>query len=235
MFIRRIAEALRRQEWATVFVEFVLVVAGILIAFQIQSWNEGRVAKKNEHALLTAMRAELADDVVSYAAAVTARQRVVERGKILVAHLRAGEPYTEALDAEFGLMYGVNTFTVNRASYESLKSQGMGLISNTELRTTIVNAYEKDYRSVEYAIDVERGIIFDIMRPHFLAKFQHLEFGQSATPMDYQALLADIELINILDYRVEVLIQADLRFFEQAISRAEALIAAIDVELGEGH
>ncbi|WP_421791319.1 hypothetical protein [Hyphobacterium sp.] len=45
MILRRIADALRRQDWITVLIEFVLVIAGVLIALQVNNWNETRAAQ----------------------------------------------------------------------------------------------------------------------------------------------------------------------------------------------
>ena len=59
MIIKRIADALREQNWFTVIIELVIVVAGILIAVQIDSWNEGR--KNNQ--LEVQYVAELIEDI----------------------------------------------------------------------------------------------------------------------------------------------------------------------------
>ena len=40
MILRRVASALKRQDWVVVLIEFVLVIAGVLIALQINNWNE---------------------------------------------------------------------------------------------------------------------------------------------------------------------------------------------------
>ena len=42
MLLRRIANAIRRQDWFTVAIEFILVVAGVLVALQVNTWNEDR-------------------------------------------------------------------------------------------------------------------------------------------------------------------------------------------------
>jgi hypothetical protein len=42
--MRRAAAALRRQDWAAVAIEFLLVVIGVLLAFQIDGWGEARRA-----------------------------------------------------------------------------------------------------------------------------------------------------------------------------------------------
>lgn len=40
--MKRAAEALKRQDWAAIIIEFLLVVIGVLLAFQISEWAAGR-------------------------------------------------------------------------------------------------------------------------------------------------------------------------------------------------
>ena len=42
MLLRRITQHVKEQNWFAVFLDFFIVVAGILIAFQITNWNERR-------------------------------------------------------------------------------------------------------------------------------------------------------------------------------------------------
>ena len=42
MILNRLATALRRQEWFTVVLEVFIVVVGILIALQVENWNDDR-------------------------------------------------------------------------------------------------------------------------------------------------------------------------------------------------
>ena len=48
MLLRRITEHVKAQNWTAVALDFVIVVVGILIAFQITNWNDGRSARKLE-------------------------------------------------------------------------------------------------------------------------------------------------------------------------------------------
>ena len=42
MILRRISEAIRRQDWAVVVIELIVVVVGLFIGLQVDSWNEQR-------------------------------------------------------------------------------------------------------------------------------------------------------------------------------------------------
>lgn len=42
MIAKRVAQALKRQDWTMVSIEFVLIVVGVLLAFQINDWSNAR-------------------------------------------------------------------------------------------------------------------------------------------------------------------------------------------------
>lgn len=45
MIVKRVTAALKRQDWAVVSIEFVLVVVGVLLAFQINDWAAERASE----------------------------------------------------------------------------------------------------------------------------------------------------------------------------------------------
>ena len=52
MILRRIAAAVRRQDWFTVLIEIGIVVIGLLIGLQINNWNEARANRAKEAAFV---------------------------------------------------------------------------------------------------------------------------------------------------------------------------------------
>ena len=62
MLLRRIAVALRRQDWLAVFIEFILVIAGILIALEINNWNEDQKTLREEKQILQRLEKDLLTD-----------------------------------------------------------------------------------------------------------------------------------------------------------------------------
>lgn len=58
MIIRRFVAALRQQDWATVVIEFLIVVAGIFVGLQVDDWNRTRVAALEERDLLVDLHRE---------------------------------------------------------------------------------------------------------------------------------------------------------------------------------
>ena len=60
MILRRIASALKDQQWTTVFIEFMIVVAGILVALQLNNWNEARLVNTKESAFMNRLALDVA-------------------------------------------------------------------------------------------------------------------------------------------------------------------------------
>ena len=61
MLLRRITKHVKDQNWFAVALDFVIVVVGILIAFQITNWSEARRDVRAERALLERLHDELSE------------------------------------------------------------------------------------------------------------------------------------------------------------------------------
>ena len=61
MILQRLTHAIRTQNWFAVVLEFVIVVAGVLLAFQVTAWNEARSNRIAETAYIERLHAEVID------------------------------------------------------------------------------------------------------------------------------------------------------------------------------
>jgi len=218
--------------WLRVFVEGVVIVGSILLAFGLQAWWDGRADRQTELNILGEMHTALSSDLELLELRLDRYRRIESRTEVLLSYLRSGAPYADSLDGYFGTLYGSASVRLNTAGYESLKSQGLGLISDNGLASQVAGVYEQTYSDLEGSTATEREIVRDYLRPYFLSHFRDLRFDQSATPLDYQMILGDTEFLNLVDYRLQVVKQNHVAVFTQAISAIGALIDAISVELG---
>ncbi len=60
MLLRRIIEHVRAQNWTAVALEFIIVVVGVLIAFQITAWNDMRITESKTRILTVRLNDDLA-------------------------------------------------------------------------------------------------------------------------------------------------------------------------------
>ena len=55
----RFSAALRRQDWAAVIIELLVVVIGVLVALEVNQWAEGRQTRALQHAYLLRLKEDL--------------------------------------------------------------------------------------------------------------------------------------------------------------------------------
>ncbi len=55
MILRKIAEAVRRQDWFTVSLEVLIVMIGIFLGLQVNAWNQSRIDRAEEAVFLQAL------------------------------------------------------------------------------------------------------------------------------------------------------------------------------------
>ncbi len=102
--------------------EILLVMVGILLAVQINNWNENRKSKIKEINIAKLSTCENSNEIIIY-------------------HIENNIPYNDSLNYHFSNLYPYITFNINQTTYENLKQTGLSLISNDSLRLSISDLY----------------------------------------------------------------------------------------------
>ena len=139
MILRRITQHVKDQNWFAVFLDFVIVVVGILIAFQITNWNDGREDFRQETKALVELRKELADSMVTTEAQLRAYGQAADAGKRSLAFIDGPKVCGDKCwDVIVDFMHASQwqNVTVNTTSYQNMRAQGF------PENTAIVDAVE---------------------------------------------------------------------------------------------
>lgn len=127
MILQSLARAVRKQNYYAVFLEFIIVIAGVVIGFQINAWNERRAeeAQGREYLVL------LADEVRGHA---DTYERMVRSGDLRLENIDgvidaiedpssvAADPI--ALPTDFYFSRFRSYFSPSRTVYDGLESSG---------------------------------------------------------------------------------------------------------------
>lgn len=65
MILKRIADAIRRQDWFTVAIEVVIVVLGVFLGLQVNNWNNDRMERAASIGYLAAMENDVTSSIES--------------------------------------------------------------------------------------------------------------------------------------------------------------------------
>lgn len=227
----RTTRILKAVNWRYAFGEVLLIVVGILVALAISDWNDRRIERLQELAMLGEVRNALETDIAALQGRLHETRLAIGQMGELASRLEANRLHDEETNSLFGAVYGVRLVNLSTAPYETLKSVGLQTVSNRELRAILAYIFDQHYERLEGEHEIEIEITLNVMRPYFLEHFVDLRFWENATPIDYDKVVNDTYFENILHYRMEALKSNQLESYPLAIADMQTAILQIDEEL----
>jgi len=179
--------------------EIVLVVIGILIALQINNWNENRKMHLQEIKLLSDLQLELKKTFDEFQVGMEFIYITIEDINRIEYYIKNGLDYSTELDSSFGRIPHNYAGSFNSAAYNSLKTMGIGIIQNEKLRMEIINMYDVKFLNIpDYSVD-ENLIRSSVVFPFYAKHVMYSENSTySATPNNFNDLKINPEFLNIL-------------------------------------
>jgi hypothetical protein len=147
--------------------EIVLVVIGILIALQINNWNESRKNEKEQYFILNKIQSDIATDIKSILLSQQGLELKIKNYIFCLEVLGDKRIATkEEFITKFGSILGLTYFDQNKTTFNNLVSSGkLELISNKTLSNSIVSYYTFDYKGWDNA---QREYTRNIIAPYLL-------------------------------------------------------------------
>ena len=144
MLFRRIKAHIEKENWFAVFIDFLIVVVGILIAFQITEWNEQRQKRVQTDRLFERLEATigldawLADGFLSY------YQEVIKNGKLAIDDLDGRQSLSdkELLITAFRATQFSRLLPTNSIYEELISTGGFDLVGDSALGQVARLLYE---------------------------------------------------------------------------------------------
>jgi hypothetical protein len=219
--------------------EIVLVVIGILIALQINTWNEERKTRIIETKTLKEIRANLELDLLELNSDIAIMDSIRLAGDFVIDYLKNHDEPSDAFNYAVEITRINPHFDPNQGGYSLLNSKGIDIISNDSLRGSISKLYESNY---PYYAKYENERIFkinNIILPKFTQYFSFIstkdnffETTSQINQKDFSALKNDRSFINILNLAISENSQVQDRAIRTR-GYINDLIAEIDKELGD--
>lgn len=166
--------------------EIVLVVIGILIALQINNWNENKKAKTTEIYVLNEVLSNLKEDALIINDIIDQRQKAKTSVANMFSYLQNENINQDSLEKDMvRFLTFERYFPINNA-YEILKSKGLQL-SNNKLTTKISRYYDYEQKKMNRSIlDVENAILTILESRSGIARFiESLALNTSIRIPDY--------------------------------------------------
>ena len=145
--------------------EIVLVVIGILIALQINNWNEARKNKLREHSILIQLEEDYGSNLQQLDEKIALRNRIINSGLILLGYMDA--PENVVIDS---LIYHISNIvfdpTFDPIQNDLINSGNNRIISNERLRRLLSN-WTSDVVAVQEQERINQTHVHEFMFPVF--------------------------------------------------------------------
>ena len=180
--------------------EIVLVNIGILIALQINNWNEARKEAVFEKKVITELLMDVKEDLLEMEDAFKELNESQRFGKQIIEAFRKNIHYKDSMDMNFTKALRLWSLSPNSTAFDAVKSEGLYLIKNDTIRKMLskIKGYYFDYLRVLESRwqDYHNSIVF----PYTLPLFENYNYI-SMKANDYESLKNDPVYQKLIDIR----------------------------------
>lgn len=203
-----------KSQWYKYIIEVVVVILGILIAYNLEQWSDTRNNQKREIEILKEFKGALIADLAEMQGNISMHEYSIRSSKIILHVINSKLPYHDSLDACFGHTHAFTVFSGRVGPIEQLKSTNLSIVSNDKLRLEIISMYDEVYpriRLVELAIKRDYEQLRDFDRLYFEAydidrgsTSKHIPTPLWGTmkPINFTALITNPEYAALLRARI---------------------------------
>jgi hypothetical protein len=165
-FFRKIRQKLLSQNRVTRYLlyalgEITLVMIGILLALQVNNWNEEKKNHRFEREILSLLDENLLKDSILISIELANAKTGNQFTDSLLAHVRE-ENYGEELNFWMAKIINFQRFKSQSSAFEVLKSKGIENISDKDLQLGLIEYYDQSlFKLYQSNSDVENAFNSD--------------------------------------------------------------------------
>jgi len=194
--------------------EMALVVVGILVALQINNWNQERKLANAELNILEEIHNNLEIDSAVYSQSKFFFNSKLKDLESLNAYLDSDLTYNDTLASSFGMISLMSTPRAMKSAFDHLNNFGLENIQNDSIRIYTIRYYSVADHYYNTSSEYDFGLYFrENVYPKYFKSFSYSS-RRGAVPSDYNALKSAHDFRVALDY-----VQNDSYFFQYGYSQ----------------
>lgn len=187
--------------------EIILVVIGILIALQINNWNEQRKMNSQEQEILEGLKVEFTTNFNRLEKVLKMHQNSINNANKLMTYFNKDNSHIEEIKFDSLQFHIQNVWTFNprKGLLNSVIASGqINLISNVELKNQLasfedmVNDTEEETREISLLGQKYYSIVNEFINVGKQNALGYKTFVNKGFKSDYEKFFKDIRIYNIL-------------------------------------
>jgi len=207
--------------------EIILVVIGILIALQINNWNESKKTKQFEYKILNDIQTSMEGNFFQLNMCLEANENSIKSANIIIKIIKENLMYHDSLDLHFSRSLEWCTPSFQNAGYESLKSYGRNLITNDTIRESL-GIYDMGW--MEILGQRQEYYFYNTASPILTELFDKVAMRTKMTPFDFEQLKNSKNYLSILETS-KAFREEQIHFYKDWKKTLEKINKSINTEL----
>ena len=215
--------------------EIVLIVVGILIALQIQNWNQQRLDKIEEGYLLEELIDNLNLEAERWKIVLNLMDKRLEDYQSIRDFIENGTGSPETFNEDITSLVGTTGLNPATSAYESMKNGRIGF-SSRELKAELIQYYDFMQKSIASALDKQDTLVSNQVEPLFAKYLKAIHgsrnTGTTAVPKDIddpEFQEAMLGLVVMFEPRV----RSNQERIETLLERNREILTLVEQELEE--
>ncbi|MDB0041028.1 DUF6090 family protein [Algibacter sp.] len=177
--------------------EIVLVVIGILIALQINNWNQNKLSNKKGIIALIGLKESIYQDSIML---LNLQEYKIDKVLKSIAILKSKPVYHDSLGKHFDKLRSRVIIRMDNSVFEELKSTGLNLFKNDSIKNEIINYYKFCYFTENDTHTEINRFNETIAEPFLFNNFERSDCVDDDCwiPKDYSALIINPDYNTLL-------------------------------------
>ncbi|WP_194775317.1 hypothetical protein [Pararhodonellum marinum] len=235
--MKRILSTLK-EKWPEYFFEILVLIIGIWGAFELSNYGENKNRKRAELEILKGCKTELTTDLEEINFNMNELRKSQNALNLILEVLENDGSYHDSLTFHFNYTLLPMHFVHSTSSFETAKSRGLDIISNTDIRNKLIAVYDSQYDFFLKAEQEELAEVQYNMRHILPGRFESGynftgkdTFDGSMVPLDFESLKNDQEYLYFIKTQQNRTRSYIGYFYENLRKSIASLISDMDIEI----
>jgi len=159
--------------------EIILVVIGILIALQVNNWNERRKGSQFENNLLTELRKSIKEDITQLNNVMDRNRSYIASAETVLNSIEEELVINDSISHHLDRAFTVWKLNIKTSAYYNLKEYGMQYIKKDETRKSIISGYDGMAKYVDLMYERYDLFLYNVVEPKLANQFQFKAFDEN--------------------------------------------------------
>ncbi len=219
----------KKVEWRLHFIELLVVIIGISIAFTLEGWSSDRKQQKLQTNYLNSLRADLEKDKEDFQNIIDSTNVILKNVGEVFQYIYTKRPVEVYRRHHITSGYLATYFYPHNGTYVSLINSGdINVVDNFELKASLSDLYNVQYREIDRLDNVIRNLVDNMLQPFVI---NEIEFSMTRDGIEDDAPLKKNKTVNMLGSFFNLL-SSRQEAYKGMIETCDALISQLEESKG---